>query len=153
MRQKRTDRLKWPTFDSTELQEVATAFLRRRKALGYHAELSCDQEFSETAGGASERFNLDLRDGFGDLRLSVWQDGVMWFRLCVRGSGTNSSWAFMDCFHGSVQDVSAETLVAMIEATIAEPFRPGSSDPLAYRERLRMIWRRVQPSTIGTGLG
>jgi hypothetical protein len=144
-KRKRAELSPWPTFDSSLLQGVVIAFTRRSKAIRYRAGLSREREFSETGSGAFERLNLDLRPGIGDLRLSVWEDGVMWLRLCVAGTGRNSGWTFMDEFHGSVNDVSPEAVVAMIESTIGEPFRPESSNQAEYRERLRMIWGRVQP--------
>ena len=145
MKRKQADVSLWPTFDSSLLQSVASAFLRRRKTMRYQAGLFCEKEFGETDRGTSERLNFDLHPGNGDLRLSVWEDGVMWLRLCVSGSGRNSGWAFMEDFHGSINDVSPETLVAMIEKTIATRFRPESSDPTEYREQLRTIWGRVEP--------
>jgi hypothetical protein len=144
MKRKQADVSLWPTFDSSLLQSVASAFIHRRKTIRCQAGLSCEREYSEKDRGASERLNLDLHPGNGDLRLSVWQDGGMWLRLCVSGSGRNSGWAFMDEFHGSINDVSPETLVTMIEKTIATRFRPESSDPMEYREQLRTIWGRVQ---------
>ena len=145
MKRKRADESQWPTFDSPLLQSVVSAFHRRHKAIRHHSALACEREFSETSCGASERLNFDLRPGNGDIRLSVWEDGAMWLRLCVRASGKNSGWALMDEFHGSIDDVAAETLVAMIEETIAHPFYPESSDAAEYRNRLRLIWGRVQP--------
>ena len=130
----------WPAFDSPLLRDVAAAFLRRRKALRYRAGLSCGREFDETAGGTFERLNLDLPGG--RLRLSVWADGVLLLSVCVPGRGRNSGWAFADAFHGDVDDVSAQTLVGMVEATLALPF---GADPPAERERLRDVWRRVRP--------
>jgi hypothetical protein len=132
----------WPTFYSALLVDVADAFLRRRKAIAYMADLSCSREFSETAEGVLERLNLDLRAGH--LRLSVWADGGMWLLVCVPGSGANSGWAFIDHFHGDLSDVSAATLVGMVEATLAVDFR---TDPSAQREQLRELWRRVRPRT------
>ena len=133
-----------PAFDSPLLQEVAVTFARRRKAIRYRAGWSCDREFSEAADGTVERFNLDLRPNGGDLRLSVWADGGLWVCLCVARPGRNAGWAFLDQFHGCIADVSPATLVGMVEATFAESFRPGESDPGAYRERLRTIWKRVR---------
>lgn len=147
MKRERADIPQWPKFDSPLLQDVAAAFHRRGKAIRYRAGLSCEREFSETAGGASERLNLDLRPGGGDLRLTVWEDGVMWLRLCVAAPGRNAGWAFLEQFYGTIQDVSPEALVAMTEATIAAPFHPSTSDSQEYRERLRTIWGRVQPWT------
>jgi hypothetical protein len=139
----------WPAFDAPLLQGVVSAFLRRRKAIRYRAEmLSCEREFSETGCGAWERLNFDLCPGYGQLRLSVWDDGTMWLRLCVAGFGRNSGWIFKEEFHGSINDVSPEALLGMIEHTIAEPFLPGYaeySDPIEYRRRLWTIWGRVRP--------
>jgi hypothetical protein len=128
----------WPTFDAPLLREIAAAFRRRRKALAYRVGLSCERQFTESAEGATERLNLEA----GDLRLSAWSDGVMWLALCVRGFGRGAGWAFKDTFHGDVQDVSAEALVGMVEATLALTF---GADPDQERERLRGVWARVRP--------
>jgi hypothetical protein len=130
----------WPSFDAPLLREIAAAFLRRRKAIAYHYGLSCEREFSESAAGAVERLNLEA----GDLRLSAWSDGVMWLAVCVRGFGRGAGWAFKDTFHGDVRDVSAEALVAMVEATLALPF---GANPDKERELLRGVWARVRPSS------
>ncbi|MCI0361745.1 MAG: hypothetical protein L0211_24940 [Planctomycetaceae bacterium] len=144
MKQKRTETPGWPKFDSALLQEVVAAFQRRRKSIRTRAGLACEREFSETEDGAFERLNFDLQPGFGDMRLTVWEDGKMWLRLCVSAFQRQGGWAFKDDFYGSTDDVSPEALVAMVEATIEQSFYPGSSDPEKYRERLRTIWRRVQ---------
>jgi hypothetical protein len=141
---KQAERSGWPSFGAPLLQEVARAFLRRRKALRYQAGLTCGREFSETPQGSMERLNLDLRQGPADLRLSLWADGVLFLRLCVKGPGRNSGWAFLDSFHGDVQDVSAAALVGLVEATLAEPFEVGRSDQREYRERWRQTWARVR---------
>jgi hypothetical protein len=106
----RTDEPLWPRFDAPVLQGIVSAFLRRRKAIRYHSELSCERELSKTANGASERLNFDLQPDNGNLRFSVWDDGVMWLRFCVPGSGRNSGWAFMDEFHGSTTHRSGSPL-------------------------------------------
>jgi hypothetical protein len=128
----------WPTFDAPLLREIATAFLRRRKAIAYHSGLSCEREFSESAAGAVERLNLVA----GDLRLSAWSDGVMWLAVSVRGFGRSAGWSFKDSFHGDVQDVSAETMVGMVEATLALSF---GADQDQEQQRLRGVWARVGP--------
>jgi hypothetical protein len=128
----------WPTFEAPLLQGIATAFLRRRKAIVYHRALSCERESSGSETGAAERLNLDA----SDLRLCVWADGVMWFGVCVRGFGPGGGWAFQDNFHGDVQDVPAEALVGMVEATLSVPF---GSDPDKERQQLRDLWARVHP--------
>jgi hypothetical protein len=130
----------WPTFEAPVLQNVAAAFRRRRKAIAYQTSLSCDREFSESAAGAIERLNLDA----DPLRLSVWADGVVWVSVCVRGAGRNAGWAFKDGFHGSALDLSAETLVGMVEATLSLQF---GTEQDREREQLRAVWARIAPYT------
>jgi hypothetical protein len=130
----------WPAFDAPLLQGVAAAFALRRKAIAYHTGLSCTREFSESAAGAVERLNFDLRRG--GVRLSVWADGLMWLGVCVRARGRSAGWAFRDSFHGTICDISAEALVRMLEATLA--LRLGS-DPAGERQQLREVWACVRP--------
>jgi hypothetical protein len=66
----------------------------------------------------------------------------MWFRVSVRCQGTNRGWAFLDSFHGDVQDVSPQALVAMVEVTLAVRF---GTDAQAERDQLRELWQRVRP--------
>jgi hypothetical protein len=128
----------WPTFDAALLQGIATAFLRRRKAIAYRVALSCEREFSESASGAVERLNLQA----GNLRLCIWADGVMWLAVCIRGSRRRGGWSFKDTFHGDVQDVSPESLVGMVEATLELPF---GKDRDRESHALRTVWARVHP--------
>jgi hypothetical protein len=130
----------WPAFDTPLLQDVAAAFTRRRKAIAYQAGLSCTRELSESASGTVERLNLDLCAG--SVRLSVWADGLMWLGVSVRRCGRHAGWLFQDGFHGDVQDVSAETLVSMVEATLSVRF---GGDRASERQQLREIWSRVRP--------
>jgi hypothetical protein len=128
----------WPTFDASLLRGIAAAFLRRRKAIAYHRGLSCEREFSESVAGAVERLNLEA----GHLRLCIWADGEMWLAVHVRGFGRGAGWAFKEAFYGDVQDVSAEALVGMVEATLALSF---GSDPDRERQKLWATWARVYP--------
>jgi hypothetical protein len=139
---KSTETGDWPAFDAPLLRDIAAAFRRRRKALRYRAGLACGREFSESADGTFERLNLDLTGG--GLRLSAWADGCLWVSVCVRATGRNAGWAFRDAFHGDAGDVSAATLVGMVEATLGLPLGAG---PVAGREQLRAVWRRVHPHT------
>ncbi len=128
----------WPTFDAPLLRGIAAALQRRRKAIAYRSGLSCGREFTESAAAAVERLNLEA----GALRLCIWADGVMWLAVCVRGCGRGAGWSFKETLHGDVQDVSAEVLVGLVEATLA--LRLGS-DPQREREELRAVWARVHP--------
>ncbi len=129
----------WPTFDAPLLQSVAAAFWSRHKAIAYHREVSCEREFSESGSGVVERLNLNV----GDLRLSVWADGVMWLAVSVRGLGRSAGWAFKDTFHGEIHDVPSDELVGMVEATLALRF---GTDPVGEQGRLRGVWARVRPT-------
>jgi hypothetical protein len=128
----------WPKFDTQLLRDIAAAFKRRRRAIAYQVGLSCEREISESAAGAMERLNVEA----GDMRLSAWSDGVLWLGVCVPAFGRGAKWAFKDAFHGDTQDVSAEALVGMVEATLALPF---GNDPPKEREQLREVWARVGP--------
>ena len=108
------------------------------KAIAYRVDLSCGREFSESVVGGVERLNLEA----GELRLCIWADGVMWLSVCVRGFGRGVGWAFKETFQGDVQDVSAEALVRMVEATLALRF---GSDTEEERQELRTVWARVHP--------
>jgi len=132
--------LDWPAFDAPLLRRVAAAFLVRRKAIKHQAGLSCEREFSKSATGTVERLNLDARGGH--LRLSIWADGVMWLAVSVLGLGRGAGWVFQDTFYGDLNDVPAEALLEMFEATLALPF---GSNPDGERERLRGVWERVRP--------
>jgi hypothetical protein len=98
------------------------------------------REFSESEAEVHERLNLDVRGG--QLRLSVWADGLLWLSVCVRAAGRNKGWAFQYAFHGDAGDVSAATLVTMIEATLRLRLE---AEPAANREQLRSVWSRVCP--------
>jgi len=146
MGRKQVESTTWPVFDSPFLAEIAAAFLGRRKAIAYKTRasggLSCTREFSETDTGTHERLNLDFRGGH--LRLSIWADGCLWLSVCIRAAGRNAGWAFQDAFHGDAGDVSAATLVTMIEATLELRLGTGQA---AERQPLRTVWSRVHPKT------
>src|SRR5438477_348939 len=127
--------MKWPAFDSPLLQGFVATFRQRSKAIRYRAGLSCEHEFNDARDCVFERLDLDLRGG--QVRLSVWADGLLWLSVCSRGTGAHSGWAFKDSFYGDVLDVSGETLVRMVEATLAVSFGVA---PAQERERLRELW-------------
>jgi hypothetical protein len=135
----------WPVFDAPLLCDIAAAFARRRKALAYHATLTCEQVFAEGQTGVCERLDLSRRSCLGPLlQVTVWASGSLWVAMTVRGQGRNAGWAFADRFHGAVLDVGPATLVGMVEATTALRF---GVEPIAERDRLRQVWSRVGPRT------
>ena len=100
------------------------------------------REFSESAAGVHERLNLDIRDGSLQLRMSVWANGLLWLSACVRAHGRSKGWVFQYAFHGDADDVSAATVVTMIEATLRLRLE---AEPAANREQLQSVWSRVHP--------
>jgi hypothetical protein len=129
----------WPEFAAPVLREVAAAFLRRRKAIRYHGRLTCGQDVSETATGSYERLNLDFDGLLGlQLRLCLWEDGVLWVRACVRRPGTNRGWAFLDHFYGDWRDLAPAELVTKFEATI---LLCSGAVTVEGNDRLRALWR------------
>lgn len=128
----------WPGFDDALLQGVSSAFLRRRKAIAYQRGLACERDFSESATEVVECIHLIA----AHLRLVVWANGGLWVGVFVRAAGRNAGWAFRDSFYGNMLDVSAETLLAMFEATLSICYWPEEE---CKRERLRALWARVHP--------
>jgi hypothetical protein len=133
----------WPTFSAPLLREVAAAFRRRHRAIRYHGQLSCSQEFSETAVGSYERLNIDHEDRLRlQLRLSLWEDGACWLRACIRRPGWNSGWAFLDHFYVNLDGLTPAEVVEKFEVTIRLLAGDAAAD---RRESLRGLWR-VGPS-------
>ena len=130
----------WPIFDSPLLREMASAFQRRGKAIRYHRTLSCEREAREDS---PERMNIDIRQGDSQLRFSLWEDGMAWVRLCVGRPG--AGWTFLDSFHGDARNLPVAAMVELAEATLADSFRLGHSEPGEYRERLRARWADLGP--------
>ncbi|MGL6075233.1 MAG: hypothetical protein ACRC8S_13830 [Fimbriiglobus sp.] len=128
----------WPIFETEMLQQYSVAIEKRRKSLRYRAGLSCEREVTMCPQGNFERLNLAL-PGCG-LRLSAWEDGIIWVSVSVAAPGRNAGWAFEDAFHGRLDDISPLALLNMIEATLEIPF---GSDPVAERPKLRLIWQRI----------
>lgn len=119
----------FPEFDDDSLTALTNAFRVRSKAITYHA--SGWTITLETSNGELERMNVDANGHHGDIRLSVWADRVVWFRLC-RGRAKNG-WDFMLSFNGDASDISPDTIVEQFVASIA------SDDHLS-------IWRNVSPA-------
>ena len=137
---RRRTALVWPEFYADLLERISSAFLRRRKAISHHARLTCARDFTESSREAIERLNIELDSPF--LRLSVWGDGCLWLGICVRHTRRSKGWAFKDQFHGTALDLSAGTLVALVENTLGLAL---GSDRRGDRERLREAWALVHP--------
>ena len=105
----------FPQFDADSLTAFAEALRARSKAITYHA---ADWTVSRETEADSERLNVDADGHHGNLRLSVWADGVLWFRLCrVRAK---NGWDFMLSFHGNLADLDAEMIVEQFIASMTQ---------------------------------
>jgi hypothetical protein len=135
--------LGWPAFAAPVLQGVVIAFQRRRKAICYHGRLSCSRELNETAKGNCERLNVDFEGLLRlQLRLGLWEDGMLWLRACLPHPGRNRGWAFLDHFYGHLGGLAPAELVEKFEATILLCSVGGKDD---RSERLRELWQVVGP--------
>ena len=119
-----------PDFHDSELAKVAVFLCSRSKAITYH-----DLDWTITrdvAGDEPERLNVDVNGHHGQLRLSIWADRVLWFRLCKRRS--KSGWEFILSFHGDTSQVTPEQLVEELVCSM-------TADP----EDLLTVWEIVSP--------
>lgn len=96
----------FPQFDANTLAAITDAFRARSKAITYHAP---KWSITRDSDADSECMTVDAGGHHGNLRLSVWADGVLWFRLC-RGRAKNG-WEFMLSFHGDLNDLDAHVIV------------------------------------------
>ena len=119
-------------FESESLSDLAAAFRARSKAVSY---LTSSWSISrEQADDESERMNVDAKHFHDDIRLSVWADRVVWFRLC-RGPAKNG-WKFMLSFDG---DATSVTDAEIVEQFVASCSRGACNSLLA-------IWSNVSPN-------
>ena len=117
-------------FESELLTDLTAAFRARSKAVTYRtSSWGVSREKSEQL----ERMNVDAKHFNDALRLSVWSDGVVWFRKC-RGPAKNG-WKFLLSFHG---DMSSVTPAAIVEQFIESRLAGTASDLLS-------IWANVSP--------
>jgi len=96
----------FPQFESDFLVALTDAFRSRSKAITGHAK---GWTISREIDGEYEQFIIDADGHHGQLRLSVYNDGELWFRLC-RGRPKNG-WNFLLTFHGKCSNLEAETTV------------------------------------------
>ncbi len=125
----------FPQFNAASLATLAEAFRRRSKAITYQAP---NWTISREIENESERFDVDADGIHGQLRLSVWADGALWFRLC-RGRAKNG-WDFMLSFHGDRGDLAVQTVVEQYIASMT-----------SHTDTLLMRWQNVDPAVHHNG--
>lgn len=125
-----------PNFDGARLDAIATAFGRRAKALKYHSQkFLCTREVTSV----TERFNVDLEtleDRPTQIRLSVWDDGVMWLGAYRAKPRREGGWQIEFRGHGDLARIDPTKVVAAFEETYQQ-LRGSPADAV---NRLRRIW-------------
>lgn len=85
---------------------------------------------------------MDFRSSLRlDVRLSVWEDGEMWLRVCLPAQGKKQGWAFLSSFYGRILRLSPTEVVARFEAIGLLCFDPAPD----CAEKLRELWSDVEP--------
>lgn len=131
-------------FRSPFLVAVEAAFSSRRKAISYHTHsFKISREVEDTGTEPPERLNIDietLESPESQVRLSVWPDGVLWFRACQPGK---QGWRFLVAFSGHLESPVPSQMVDWFEASL--PLLHGASRGSGYQERLLEVWTASNP--------
>ncbi|MEM8650254.1 MAG: hypothetical protein AAGF54_06965 [Pseudomonadota bacterium] len=106
----------FPSVNSDLLQNVISQFKKRSKAIkhkvsGWNLEVSIDSNF--------ERLNFDFEMFEKQIRLSVWEDGITWFRVC-ESAGATKGWKFIYAFHATLLDENIHGLVGVFEKSLIQ---------------------------------
>ena len=134
-----------PEFSDSLLRRCATAFRHRGKAIRYKTCAFALERALERDG--TERLNVDAStpcDRPTQLRVSVWPDGVLWFRAAQPGPSAKGGWAFLLAFHGQMADLTVGDLVALYEESLEHL---SGAVQRGAAERLLETWARTHPST------
>lgn len=121
----------WPDISSDLLTEFVRAFQKRAKAIRYRTKkwdttVRDDDEY--------ERLNMDFEGCFAQIRLSIWNDGQLWFRACRGGkSGWDLNYSFF---------VEAERGAAIQGRDAFE----SSLDFIEDEEHIWSIWQAFNPN-------
>ena len=135
-------------FEDPLLNECATAFERRGKAIRYQTKALAIERAVEADG--AERLNVDASTVEArptQVRLVLWAEGGLWFQAARPGPSARGGWDFLFSFNGTLGDVDPDELVATFESSLGEVHASsGVSDAAA---RLLALWSRVQPVATG----
>jgi hypothetical protein len=140
-----TNAQEWPSFEAPLLASVSEAFRSRRKAIRHSTKsFAIARELEESPAEPPERLNADAETHESrptQVRLSVWPDGALWFRVC---QPAKQGWAFLSAFHGQLRSPSSEDLVAWFEQSLG--LVHGSIRPPDCEQQLMSIWSAVAPA-------
>ena len=135
----------WPSFESPLLESVCAAFGSRRKAFRHSTKsFAISRELEQSPAEPPERLNADAETHEArptQVRLSVWPDGALWFRVC---QPAKQGWAFLSAFHGQLCAPSTRNLVTWFEQSLGVVH--GSTRPPDCEQQLLSIWHAVAPS-------
>ena len=135
----------WPSFQSSLLTGLVAVFRNRSKGISYHLRsFSLKNSLDSGSTEDLERLDIDaLAAGSTKVRLSVWADGGIWLRLCRPNSKKMGGWAFLIAFHGHMNQIPPDDIVALFEKSL----NIGTSATVSSRIRsdLLRVWRTVEP--------
>lgn len=107
-----------PVFESEFLCGVVEAFERRGKAIRYHGRL----QYSRAVEDAGERLNVDFANlAAVRIRLSIWQDGIIWLGVTKPGARREGGWLLNLGFHSQAAGSSGPEICRRFEQTLAQP--------------------------------
>jgi len=132
---------------SPSLASIASAFLRRRRALAY--KTSTFELTRETDADGHERLNVDAVVRGTHVRSSFWDDSSLWYRACHPGPSRSGGWEFMLAFSGEVGDAKPDDLVDMFERSLDSAH---GKDPSQHSSEILAVWDRIRP-TVERGAG
>lgn len=115
----------FPVPVSQFIGEIVGAFRKRSKAIkhkvsDWRINISFDQGY--------ERLDIDVVHLNEQIRLVVWDDGNMWFRVV---QGTKQGWAVNYSFYAKADENSAANIIATFEESLVHSMN---------EEKVRSIW-------------
>ncbi len=136
---------KWPDVDAPMLQAVVDAFRKRSKAIRYQfRHLECTREFEESSRGTLERLNIDSRLlNSTMIRLSIWPDGCLWYRICRPGPRKAGGWEVNVSFFGDSKECGPLMLRDLFEKSGSLAY--AATDNPSAAQNLEEIWKTVKP--------
>jgi hypothetical protein len=131
----------FPTFDSSRLESICAAFAKRGKALRYRLDKLVVAR--EVESPRCERLNVDARYRRGtQIRLSVWDDGRMWFLVVEAGASRSGGWRFHLAFNGTSSQLAPKEVEAAFEDGLVWL---SHDDPERRAAALIRVWSHVEP--------
>jgi hypothetical protein len=122
-----------PSPETGWIASVLAAFERRSKAIKYHVSR---WEVDVSDGVGLRRVNFDAVRLRCQIRLSVWEDGAMWYRAGKPGPRRTGGWVYLHAIHLENNARSAHDIVAAFERSLEQ------SHDLA---RLMECWSAFSP--------